>query len=79
MKIVLAASFAAASLALSQAIAGAADAPASPSPTLKAGDTAPAVTLKSVVDGKVEPYDLQAAVAKRPVVLYFFPKAFTAG
>lgn len=48
-----------------------------PAPGL--GATAPSVVLSSVVGGKVEKYDLQAAAAKRPVVLYFFPKAFTGG
>jgi peroxiredoxin len=43
------------------------------------GAAAPATVLQSVIGGKVESYDLQAAVAKRPVVLYFFPKAFTSG
>jgi peroxiredoxin Q/BCP len=43
------------------------------------GAQAPATVLQSVIGGKVESYDLQAAAAKRPVVLYFFPKAFTGG
>jgi thioredoxin-dependent peroxiredoxin len=40
---------------------------------------APQVVLQSVINGNVETYNLQAAAAKRPVVLYFFPKAFTGG
>ena len=57
---------------------------AAPSPAATAagpgvGTVAPAVALQSVFGGKAESYDLQAAAAKRPVVLYFFPKAFTAG
>ena len=40
---------------------------------------APATVLQSVIGGKVETYDLQKAAAVRPVVLYFFPKAFTGG
>jgi hypothetical protein len=51
----------------------AADKPAPP------GAKAPNVVLQSVIDGKIETYDLQAAAAKRPVVLYFFPQAFSAG
>ena len=43
------------------------------------GAVAPTVVLDSVVAGKVEKFDLQAAASKRPVVLYFFPKAFTGG
>ena len=55
----------------------------SPSPAAVAGPgtgaMAPHVVLQSVIGGKIETFDLQAAAAKRPVVLYFFPKAFTAG
>ena len=43
------------------------------------GSVAPKVALKSVFGGKAESFDLQAAAAKRPVVLYFFPAAFTGG
>jgi thioredoxin-dependent peroxiredoxin len=43
------------------------------------GSVAPKVVLQSVLDGKPVSYDLQAAAAQRPVVFYFFPKAFTAG
>jgi peroxiredoxin Q/BCP len=43
------------------------------------GASAPTVVLQSVIAGKTESYDLQTAAAKRPVVLYFFPKAFTGG
>ncbi len=50
---------------------------AAPVPGL--GASAPKLVLASVVAGKTEQYDLQAAAAKRPVVLYFFPKAFTGG
>jgi hypothetical protein len=44
-----------------------------------AGAVAPKTVLKSVIGGKVETYDLQAAASKRPVVLYFFPQAFSSG
>ena len=47
--------------------------------SIPAGSSAPTVVLQSVVDGKTEPYDLHAATATRPVVLYFFPVAFSAG
>lgn len=50
-------------------------APSAPGP----GAVAPTTVLQSVIDGKTEPYDLRAAAAKRPVVLYFFPKAYTTG
>jgi peroxiredoxin Q/BCP len=40
---------------------------------------APTTVLQSVIGGKVETYDLQRAAAVRPVVFYFFPKAFTGG
>jgi thioredoxin-dependent peroxiredoxin len=40
---------------------------------------APTTVLQSVIGGKEETYDLQKAAAVRPVVLYFFPKAFTGG
>ena len=54
----------------------------SPAATVAApgvGAVAPKAVLQSVIDGKPEAFDLQAAAAKRPIVLYFFPKAFTAG
>jgi hypothetical protein len=43
------------------------------------GATAPKTVLQSVNAGKIEPYDLQSAAATRPVVLYFFPQAFSSG
>lgn len=43
------------------------------------GAVAPKVVLQSVVGGKEESFDLQAAAAQKPVVLYFFSEAFTAG
>jgi thioredoxin-dependent peroxiredoxin len=57
---------------------------ATPSPAATAagpgvGAVAPKVALQSVFGGKAESFDLQAAAAQRPIVLYFFPKAFTAG
>lgn len=57
---------------------------ATPSPAATAagpgvGAVAPKVVLQSVVGGKAEAFDLQAAAAQKPVVLYFFPEAFSAG
>jgi len=46
---------------------------------LKVGTPAPAVTANAYVDGKATPFSLANALKKGPVVLYFFPKAFTSG
>ncbi len=46
---------------------------------LKVGDTAPAFTTPAAVAGKAFEFDMAAALRKGPVVLYFFPKAFTQG
>src|SRR3982074_3163632 len=46
---------------------------------LEHGATAPAFTLQAARGGDVETVDLKAALAKGPVVLYFFPKSFTSG
>ncbi|MCT9813428.1 peroxiredoxin [Acidovorax sp. Be4] len=46
---------------------------------LKVGDAAPAFTTQAAVAGKPFEFDMQAALKKGPVVLYFFPKAFTQG
>ena len=43
------------------------------------GATAPTFTLQAALGGDVETVDLKAALAKGPVVLYFFPKSFTTG
>lgn len=68
-----------ASPALADASATAAPSPAATAAGPGVGAVAPKVALQSVVGGKPESFDLQAAAAARPVVLYFFPKAFTAG
>jgi peroxiredoxin len=47
--------------------------------TLKPGDTAPTFTLQSSLDGKDFTFALKDALAKGPVVVYFFPSAFTQG
>jgi peroxiredoxin len=46
---------------------------------LDPGDQAPAFTAPAYLAGKPFTYDLAAALAKGPVVLYFFPAAHTPG
>jgi peroxiredoxin Q/BCP len=46
---------------------------------LKVGDAAPAFTTEAAVAGKPFAFDLKSALRKGPVVLYFFPKAFSQG
>ena len=46
---------------------------------LKPGDAAPLFTTDAAVGGKQMPLVLSDALKKGPVVLYFFPKAFTSG
>ena len=46
---------------------------------LKVGEAAPAFTTPAALAGKPFTFALQAALARGPVVLYFFPKAFTQG
>jgi peroxiredoxin len=46
---------------------------------LKPGDAAPLFTTEAAVGGKQSPLVLSDALKKGPVVLYFFPKAFTSG
>ena len=54
-------------------------APAASEAALKVGATAPAFTAQASLAGKMFNFDLDAALAKGPVVLYFFPAAFTEG
>lgn len=49
------------------------------SATLPTGAKAPAFTTQGARAGKVVTVDLQRLLAKGPVVLYFFPAAFTSG
>ena len=46
---------------------------------LQPGDPAPLFTTDAAVAGKAFAFDMGAALKKGPVVLYFFPKAFTQG
>ena len=46
---------------------------------LKPGDAAPTFTTEAALGGKTFRFQLTEALAKGPVVLYFFPKAFTQG
>lgn len=46
---------------------------------LERGVPAPSFTAQAALGGEVETFDLQAALAHGPVVLYFFPKSFTSG
>jgi peroxiredoxin Q/BCP len=46
---------------------------------LPVGAAAPAIKTQVALAGKDTPFDLKAQLKKGPVVLYFFPAAFTAG
>jgi peroxiredoxin len=46
---------------------------------LPVGRKAPAFTTRAALAGKEFGFSLSAALAKGPVVLYFYPKAFTSG
>jgi peroxiredoxin len=46
---------------------------------LKAGDTAPDFTLQASFNGKATSYSLTDALKKGPVVVYFYPSAYTGG
>ena len=46
---------------------------------LKPGDAAPSFKTTAAVAGKAFDFDMAEALRKGPVVLYFFPKAFTQG
>jgi peroxiredoxin len=60
-------------IAIAVALPGAATA------ALKPGDPAPAFKTQAALAGETFDFDLAAALKKGPVVLYFFPKAFTQG
>jgi thioredoxin-dependent peroxiredoxin len=46
---------------------------------LKQGDVAPAFTTQASLAGKAFAYSLQDALKKGPVVVYFYPSAYTGG
>ena len=46
---------------------------------LPAGSRAPLFATSAALGGKAYTFNLRAALAKGPVVLYFYPKAFTKG
>jgi len=46
---------------------------------LKAGDPAPAFSAQASLAGKPFDYSLKDGLAKGPVVVYFYPSAYTAG
>jgi len=46
---------------------------------LKVGDSAPDFTTAAAIGGKTFTFSLAEALKKGPVVLYFYPKAFTPG
>ncbi|HZW72549.1 MAG TPA: peroxiredoxin [Caldimonas sp.] len=46
---------------------------------LKAGDSAPAFTAPASFAGKPFSYSLKEGLAKGPVVVYFYPSAYTSG
>lgn len=47
--------------------------------SLPVGAKAPVFATKGAKGGKVMPFDLRQALKRGPVVLYFYPKAFTQG
>lgn len=62
------------------AIAAAALMTATPSlAALKVGDTAPDFKLQAATNGQVSTFSLAKALKSGPVVVYFYPKAFTSG
>ncbi len=58
---------------------GLAGSPRPASAQLADGTQAPVFTAQAAQGGDVKTLDLKAALAKGPVVLYFFPKSFTEG
>ena len=53
--------------------------PAAATAQLPVGAQAPDFTAQSAMAGKVQSFNLRSALRRGPVVLYFFPKAFTQG
>lgn len=52
---------------------------ASASAALEPGDVAPPFSAEAAIGGKAFQFRLGEALARGPVVLYFYPKAFTSG
>jgi thioredoxin-dependent peroxiredoxin len=46
---------------------------------LKAGDTAPDFNAQASLAGKANAYSLRESLARGPVVVYFYPSAYTSG
>ena len=46
---------------------------------LKEGDKAPDFTTQASLDGKAYTFTLKEALKKGPVVVYFYPSAYTGG
>lgn len=53
--------------------------PASTQAALDIGEVAPDFTTQAALGGKVYPFSLAASLRKGPVLLYFFPAAFSEG
>ena len=69
-------------LALASAVAALLAAGAAPGAAwaaLPVGATAPNFSAQAALGGKTFPFELSKALARGPVVLYFFPAAFTSG
>lgn len=54
-------------------------APSGAQAELKPGDVAPVFTAPAALGGKTFEFSLEKALARGPVVVYFYPKAFTKG
>lgn len=61
------------------AVAAAASIPSASSAALEEGATAPVFATRGALAGETFAFNLRSALQEGPVVLYFFPKAFTPG
>ncbi len=66
-------------LALAGATLASLIAPATAHAELEPGDPAPVFTAPAALAGEVFEFSLEQALARGPVVVYFYPKAFTRG
>jgi peroxiredoxin len=64
---------------LAAALSALAGAPLASHAALKPGDAAPDFTTEAALGGKAFQFALGDALKRGPVVLYFYPKAFTSG